>query len=61
VMADLSKYPLIYCDLCGKTQPLVTDEMSTDRLNDHDAMDLMCGECHLIIATVHAIRVDMHH
>lgn len=53
-MTDFSKYQLIYCSTCGKTQPMITDEMSADHLNDMHAMDLMCSECHLVIATLHA-------
>lgn len=53
-MTELSKYPLIYCDVCDKTQPMVPAEMAADHLNDHAAMDLLCGECRLVIATLHA-------
>ena len=50
---EFQRYPLIYCSNCGKTRPLLTDEMPADRLNDHAAMDLMCGKCRLVIATLH--------
>lgn len=54
-MTDFSKYPLIYCGLCEATRPMLTDEMPADDLNDHDALDLMCSECRLVIATLHSL------
>lgn len=53
-MTDFTRYPNIWCSQCETVKPLVTDEMSADHLNDHAAMDLMCSECRLVIATVHA-------
>lgn len=52
-MTDLSKYPRIYCDKCQTINPMAVDEMAADYLNDHAAMDLMCAECRLVIATLH--------
>lgn len=53
-MTDPSKYPRIYCNVCEALTPLMLDEMPADHLNDHAAMDLMCSECKLVIATLHA-------
>jgi uncharacterized protein YlaI len=53
-MSDLNQYPRIYCSNCGETKTLLVDEMRADRLNDHDAVDLMCSDCHLVVATLHA-------
>jgi hypothetical protein len=52
-----ARYPLIYCALCKKQQPLLLMEMEADNNNDHAAVDLMCSECRLVIATLHE-RVD---
>jgi hypothetical protein len=49
----LKRYPLIFCSLCGGNKPLVLSEMKADEVNDHDALDLMCGSCSLVIATLH--------
>ena len=43
----------IWCDSCDNVQPLVKDFMPADAQNDHDATDLVCGECHTVIATLH--------
>lgn len=53
-MTDLGKYPRIWCNQCDALNPLAVDEMPADERNDHGAMDLMCGECRLVVATVHA-------
>lgn len=40
----------IYCDSCGKRQPLKIDPMT-----DHDGViwgDLLCSVCGLVIATI---------
>ena len=47
-------YPLIWCGICDAAKPLLTDEMPADDRNDHAAMDLMCSDCRLVIATLHA-------
>jgi hypothetical protein len=53
-MTQLSaRYPLIWCALCKKNQPLLLIEMEADDNNDHAAMDLMCSNCRLVIATLH--------
>jgi hypothetical protein len=43
----------IYCDGCLAVQPLVRAYMPADARNDHPATDLLCGECRLVIATLH--------
>lgn len=51
-------WPLIWCSNCGAETGLLIDEMEADNLNDHDAADLMCGECRLVIATLHDHKKD---
>jgi hypothetical protein len=44
----------IWCEACGSVASLVRDYMPADGLhNMHAATDLLCGECHTIIATLH--------
>ena len=52
-MEGLEHYPLVFCPLCKRNQPVVWSEMTADDTNDHDAIDIMCGECQLVIATLH--------
>lgn len=52
-LPDLARYPRIWCPLCKANTPLALDEMPANERNDHGAMDLMCGECRLVVATVH--------
>jgi len=43
----------IYCETCGKKQPLIIEPMSTDELNAPAIWgDLICGKCHSIVATL---------
>lgn len=46
-------FPGIYCPGCHDIKPMVFDLMCASELNDHDAVDLMCGDCRLVIATIH--------
>lgn len=43
----------IYCDNCKVIKPLVRDLMLTGGHSTHDAEDLICGDCHYVIATLH--------
>ena len=52
----LSRFPLIYCSLCHKQWPVRVIEMAADELNDHAAVDLMCSNCDLVIATLHEAK-----
>ena len=47
------KYPLIYCPICHHNQPLRVSVLEADGPNDHEAIDLMCSVCDLVIATLH--------
>ena len=49
----LDRYPLIYCTLCSKLYPVRVSEMVADDRNDHAAVDLMCSNCDLVVATLH--------
>lgn len=51
---DLNDSDHIWCEVCGVT-PLMLDRLEADDRNDHAATDLICGKCHLVIATVHHI------
>jgi hypothetical protein len=55
-MDTLERFPLVWCDTCGKTQPIIFDVMQANEKNDHDAADIICAECKSIIATLHAPR-----
>ena len=51
-------FPLVWCTNCNQTQPAIFDVMKADVHNDHDALDIVCGECKLVIATLHAPSVS---
>lgn len=55
---DISKYPKIWCSNCRATRPLICHELERGGRNDHDAVDLVCDACKLIIATLHADPVS---
>ena len=37
-----------------EVQPMVFAPMKANDLNDHDAADILCGECRFVVATLHA-------
>ena len=44
-MDELTKrFPKVWCPNCNKVQPMVAVMKANDR-NDHDAADILCGEC----------------
>lgn len=47
-------WPRVWCEVCGAATPLVTDPLPPGPLNEHAALDLVCGDCGYIIATLHA-------
>ena len=49
--------PLIYCEKCEQAQPYIRDFLPADELNCHDAEDIVCDVCKLVIATFHE-KVD---
>jgi len=53
-MDTLERFPLVWCDACGKAQPMIFDVMQANDKNDHHAADIVCSECKSIIATLHA-------
>jgi hypothetical protein len=53
-MDTLQRFPLVWCPTCEKTQKVIFDVLPAGRKNDHDAADIVCGECRSIIATLHA-------
>jgi hypothetical protein len=58
VARDLKeRFPRVWCPTCNKTQPMIFDVMKANDKNEHDAADIVCGECKSIIATLHASSV----
>jgi hypothetical protein len=58
VARDLKeRFPRVWCPTCNKTQPMIFDVMKANDKNEHDAADIVCGECKSIIATLHAPSV----
>ena len=55
-MSDLADWPRVYCPNCKAIQPMRTERMPADDLNDHEALDLICDRCHFIVATLHALE-----
>lgn len=51
----------IWCDDCEKVQPLLQDYMKKQLGNKYDAMDLVCGKCRIIIATLHKSKYLKKH
>ncbi|HET9535651.1 MAG TPA: hypothetical protein VFP43_09950 [Mesorhizobium sp.] len=54
-MGELTKaFPNVWCPNYGKVQPMELGVMKANARNDHDAADILCGECRFVIATLHA-------
>jgi hypothetical protein len=53
-MGTLDRFSLVWCNTCGKTQPMSRNVMRADDKSEHDAADIVCAECKSIIATLHA-------
>src|SRR5262245_65742167 len=51
------RFPRVWCPTCNKTQPMIFDVVKANDKNEHDAADIVCGECKSIIATLHAPSV----
>ena len=51
------RFPRVWCSTCNKTQPMIFDVVEANDKNEHDAADIVCGECKSIIATLHAPSV----
>ena len=49
----IPKVESVFCDACGEVKPVLYDKMPADERNDHAATDIICGDCHLVIATLH--------
>jgi hypothetical protein len=46
VARDLKeRFPRVWCPTCNKTQPMIFDVMKANDKNEHDAADIVCGEC----------------
>ena len=50
--AKRPKVESVYCEVCG-IAPVIYAFMPGGDLNDHDATDIMCGTCRLVVATLH--------
>ena len=46
-------FPYVWCDDCGKTQPLIFQVMHVDD-GGQKVGDLVCLKCKLVLATVHS-------
>ena len=44
-MDRLDHFPLIWCPTCNKVQRLIFDVLKANDKNEHDAADIVCGEC----------------
>ena len=54
-MDELTKaFPNVWCPNCNKVQPMEFATMKANDRNDHDAADILCGECKFVVATLHA-------
>ena len=55
LMDELTKaFPNVWCPNCNKVQPMEFATMKANDRNDHDAADILCGECKFVVATLHA-------
>jgi hypothetical protein len=45
----------IWCENCEKATPLIVDRNNPEIGSSKPTTDFICGECHLVIATTHAI------
>ncbi|HZO51753.1 MAG TPA: hypothetical protein VFB63_03505 [Bryobacteraceae bacterium] len=55
LMDELTKaFPNVWCPNCNKVQPMKIAVMKANDRNDHDAADILCGECKFVVATLHA-------
>jgi phage terminase large subunit GpA-like protein len=52
-MDVLARFPRVWCPNCNRTQSMVFDVMKAMDKDDHDAANIVCGECKSIIATLH--------
>jgi ribosomal protein S27E len=58
VARDLKgRFPRVWCPTCNKTQAMIFDVMEANDKNEHDAADIVCGQCKSIIATLHGPSV----
>lgn len=53
ISTDTMRY--IWCSECSAIQPMLTDYLPASTLNSHAAMDLVCAECRIIVATLHEL------
>jgi hypothetical protein len=55
LMDELTKaFPNVWCPNCNKVQPMEFATMKANDRNDHDAAEILCGECKFVVATLHA-------
>jgi hypothetical protein len=45
---------MIWCPKCQDVKPVEFCEMLADAHNKNDAVDVLCGDCAFIVATLHA-------
>jgi hypothetical protein len=52
-MIGIADFSRIWCPNCSSVRPRVIDIMGPDHLNKYSAVDLICGNCRFVIATLH--------
>jgi hypothetical protein len=57
-MAYLDNFPNVYCPTCRRVQLAHFEVVKADAYIDHDSIDIVCKECRLVIASLHADRPD---
>jgi phage terminase large subunit GpA-like protein len=50
----MKAFPNVWCPDCGKVQPMKIAIMKANDRNNHDAADILCSECRLVVTTLHA-------
>jgi uncharacterized protein YlaI len=43
-----------YCEVCGELKPVEIKKIEKDDLNEKPWGDILCSDCHFVIATVSA-------
>ncbi len=54
----MNEWPLVWCSSCRKLVEYIRDVLPANKTNNHDGLDIVCNECHLVIVTFHKEGVD---
>ena len=56
-MSNIEQVELkFYCKGCSEHQPVIIEPLKFDDLNDNAWGDIVCKECHVVIATMSSNR-----